>query len=1205
MTEISVIVDKDVQNLYDLPPDDRLAVLEHLIETRQITHIGADSIYELISKQREWTEKTSSNDIAELLVRKIIFALDDINKSIIPIVALSKVKFGSAEKPGSVTTLTTTINKRTQCVTPNKIPHIVPAYNEMKIQALQAHGLPFNFTPTLLKDDLIKLFNLQVSYLTYIMQKHALVALPPIIPHNFYPKSPEFAVSKLFQKIDALGWNKLPKTFMEAAIYELHANGFFPAYKLSLLKGVDSSDVENELTERKKIERWKSFLNENKIKQTEIQNKLSTLMTIIEQKLGKSVKKIEAAIRETPTLKSFPDKILDILPANEASLIKQEYQRRQKYTAAYFSNKCPHLSVMKKYRAAVNQAASKTLFNDVRNYFGEKTGGLHYCRLCKFEIMCSHEVEYTENMFAGTQPSQIKANMNKYIDFSIHLRSIFCKYCGEIISTGESFIATESNQIMDEELKTFLWVEVAVLMKTLKFDKLVDTSQLITSIRDSIYSFMFDMEKQILKSKTNTAAETKAKKKLYATIYAFAYIIRLVMSNKNISFKGFQPSAKNPLVDIIKHVIGLIVSLRNVVIRDIVGMNQDIIKNSLIEAYKMMNHMGSQIISITEAPEDLNYIVKLDPVFKYVYKFNKSVSMNLASKKGGSKITKPKSTKLSKLTKQKPQDTALINELIGIDNFSKIKRPQIGNIEFKWAPSYKIVDVNQPHMVIIKKSFMQFMNSVENRVYDNKIYKESGIKPPRGDPLAIAAPITLGVYLDNWKQWDEINAQENIYLFYKKAQTAKTFTVTHFGKTESTRMFFKQHDLLSRVYDEDGNLHKFEIGVFRVAGDAENAKDNITEQTAGQLATAINKGVVENLKLIDYRCSVCKILKSETVKLSESKIRESIESKTSSGNFFRFYEQRCPEGNVHEFDGNVCKKCGLDLTWKPQSVFGIEYYKKYRGLYVKQREEFKTNIVFTEPHQVPETGTEFKDWNHNFNSILQLAKIADVNSKAIAALGDTEKIDYNEIISGTFIPAETEEYYITRNYKITSYIRGLLLEYNLLRNYQKIIKPSREIIALIDDSKFPKHKLNELPVLLPERNDDIKELDFQRQRKPRELTNYLIQRFCEISMLIMDTGNKQTEELRKMFVIRFVKKILRGEELLSKHGWFNYSMLYSMEKTRDYDSNFVEETKGEEAVEDDDETATPMEQMFDAETDIPEGEEDGENSVRVEGYGLD
>jgi hypothetical protein len=102
-----------------------------------------------------------------------------------------------------------------------------------------------------------------------------------------------------------------------------------------------------------------------------------------------------------------------------------------------------------------------------------------------------------------------------------------------------------------------------------------------------------------LKSKTNSAEEIKAKKRLFITIYAFAYMIHLILSNKGrgdteISFKNFAPkNPKNAIVELIKHSLELIIMSRNIVIREIPGMTGDLIKNKLIEAYKSMQATGT------------------------------------------------------------------------------------------------------------------------------------------------------------------------------------------------------------------------------------------------------------------------------------------------------------------------------------------------------------------------------------------------------------------------------------------------------------------------------------------------------------------------------------------------------------------------------------------------------------------------------------
>jgi phosphoribosylformylglycinamidine (FGAM) synthase PurS component len=118
---------------------------------------------------------------------------------------------------------------------------------------------------------------------------------------------------------------------------------------------------------------------------------------------------------------------------------------------------------------------------------------------------------------------------------------------------------------------------------------MVNVPKLITAARDACYPYIFEIEKQIIKSKTNSVEEVKAKKRLYISIYALAYFIRVVAGNKGeITFKNLKITSKNPVVDMVKLAIDTVMTTRNVTIREIRGMTPDVIKNTLIEAYKSL-----------------------------------------------------------------------------------------------------------------------------------------------------------------------------------------------------------------------------------------------------------------------------------------------------------------------------------------------------------------------------------------------------------------------------------------------------------------------------------------------------------------------------------------------------------------------------------------------------------------------------------------
>jgi hypothetical protein len=238
----------------------------------------------------------------------------------------------------------------------------------------------------------------------------------------------------------------------------------------------------------------------------------------------------------------------------------------------------------------------------------------------------------------------------------------------------------------------------------------------------------------------------------------------------------------------------------------------------------------------------------------------------------------------------------------------------------------------------------------------------------------------------------------------------------------------------------------------------------------------------------------------------------------------------------------------------------------------------------------------------NFNIILELATKLKINHRLLSAMGSVEKQTYEDIQSGAYIPAEVDDRNATRIFVIGTHIKNLLTEYNQVRFFHRLIKPPQDLLALIDSSGVPKHKIAELAKKLPDVYDGYNEkfTYIQRVKKPREIVEFCIQSFCQICHKIYDNPDKETEKLRHEFCNYIVRKILRSEELLTKPGHFNWSLLYGdkqSETTFEAREDDDDEARDSDAEDDDvGDTDAPLADNFDME----DADEDGEtNSVRV------
>jgi hypothetical protein len=196
----------------------------------------------------------------------------------------------------------------------------------------------------------------------------------------------------------------------------------------------------------------------------------------------------------------------------------------------------------------------------------------------------------------------------------------------------------------------------------------------------------------------------------------------------------------------------------------------------------------------------------------------------------------------------------------------------------------------------------------------------------------------------------------------------------------------------------------------------------------------------------------------------------------------------------------------------------------------------------------------------------------------------------------------------------------MLMDYNMVRFFFRVTKPPVHLSELINSSGINKHRVVELARKLPDllADYDSRFTWFKENKKPREIVSFCIQTLCEFCLTIWNNPDKETEKLCHDFVDLEMKKILRSEELCTKAGHFNWSLLFGDKETKEekersnYDQNFVEasEIVDVEAEGDEDEdfgsTDKPLStDSFDTEdADIDPTDEDPGNQINVEGYGF-
>jgi hypothetical protein len=1042
------------------------------------------------------------------------------------------------------------------------------------------------------------------------------------------PLEPIPPLSKELVAISEVIVGTLNPLYITNVLSDLRQYMLTSVYNRARIFGVDSKEVSAALqVYRANIERWQYQARLHSQALIERNNEVA-LELITEKKFG------QKRYHELLHLAAGRS-ILTAMKPNEKKIIETERERREKFFDAVINNKCPHIKLYKKFRNSVRAQEMAAAYGELSKFFARDAAkdSMIKCNNCGFDILCPHIKTLYE--LEGRDVSTVTSALMKYIeDIPVH-DQYFCKICHEVLSTPDMFhtVSMLPGTTMSEELRTMIYSEIMFEIRLLKFSTVINVQQLVNTIRNAIYPYIADIEKQILKSRTASAEEIKSKKKLYISIYCFAYIIHLIVDNPanadKIWFKGLKktgPVRKNTAVDLIKHALGVLVSSKNIIIKNIPGMTPDILKTKLIEVYKQLSSKD-YVVQYSMDVESIKVTASMDPLYEYLY-CAKIYSDILSGKYShGKKHISPTDMIESVLGKSLKalEGGKSIYATAPIPKFQKDLTKEFDSLcsendsatgELSIATlidTRKIVTnarLNRIYTGLFIRNFTHFWKFVAGEMYK---YNTPGAEI---DAVALT------------EYYNELSLIRKCESVYRKLLMLYSSHNVRCISADKTTQYAGMRTKLGRMYDESGREHEFDILIY---ADPEDPKKQI-EMGFKSAAEAPFSKRFESLPA-DRKCSTCGILRSECDKLSDDKIMNSLDEHVDRENLFRFYENRCPIDNLHDFataDGQTkCIKCKL-TTSMLNDISGssaIAYYKEYKSKYDKERDDFapKDALKFApavefNPHD--EYKDEISKWVFNFDIVLELSDKLKVNHRAIMALGAIEGLDYADVLNGIFTPPEIQRRDDTRIYTLNGFIKEFLTDYNRLRHFSRIGGQSQELLELIENSGISREQISMLDKLLPDIFDghNDKFVQFKRIRKPREIPYYCIQKLCQYALSVLDYGGEHattTAQLRKNFVQMVINRILRSDELRTKHSHFNWSLLFPDETKMelvDRDYNYTEdqselERPDTDDIDDADSASGATNEAFMHLEDIDvEGEYTGEddgNQIRVEGYELD
>ena len=858
----------------------------------------------------------------------------------------------------------------------------------------------------------------------------------------------------------------------------------FNLWEHVFLLGFDSSfDDKMEILKKEKTRREDCIRTQHSQNERYIKN--MKYVHIVREKYGKE---------KVKTLDINKD-ILSQLKKTEREFIESEYAKNEKIKQQKRDNVCEHIQHVENIRNMTQRDSMIEEYNLLKPFISKKKDGeFPLCKECEYPLICPHIIEEIELNIAKMSPKAIREKMMKFIGDASIEDKYFCKYCGEHIL---DVLQIEVNDFMEENmpgygdnqvdtLKSIIWNEISYLIyNRIYFQDIYSVKTLIQHISDNIYEYIYDVEKKLNKAKTNTSDMIEERVRLYTTIYGLANLINLIKNNsgklwfpepktrESPKSPKLQKAGKMDLGTLFTQAMKILVDSKNISIRKFNISNANLLI-FLKKAY--LSLVGTSWVE--KVPDGQSW-VPFDPFFKYIVK----TCEIFADPKSGYDRTNM-ITYFTKSEKDLKSQSGLYEYIK-----SPFNKPALGSVNIS---NVEIGD--ELFRLYWQMNFEQMFVSINSGIYKEPRYQ--------------------GKYNDKQVAMDRsIMPFERLIFDHYRVKQAPVYFQFPLVNTR------KYHDVLinmAEIYDSDGKKHKWNIFVFNINGKkVEIAKKDV--------ANMISSNDYKKMELVDYKCSVCSQYASKTTGKNIEGILNELDKVQ---NFFRYYEYRCPVGEVHDWsqgDSNemiICKHC--HISKKKYQEHDQSYYNKHVAKYDNR----VSNVKYEEPQFPVNRGltTFVNKWNFNTNIITEIAKLSGKKYNVLANLGFTEGIEYDDIVAGTANPSlklKPTKYHMDR---LSGYVNLLIREYNILKSRSFVKTVPTAIKTMIKDYQF---KPEELPDILVEYKQHIS--DFVQNVKKGF---YFIVDALYKTMYLMYKSSKNS--VLKVFGEYIFEKILLTDMLFSK-----------------------------------------------------------------------
>ena len=491
----------------------------------------------------------------------------------------------------------------------------------------------------ILLDSMVKKTN--IEYKTWRLSKD-LDKIKKVISENkelHYLKNPNiyiYDLTILFEFYQIHGLNILYNILIEN---EQAIQKFLLLKSSNELKIQQMNQINKKIIENKILSKQYMIIIEEKFGILKLNNILTNLKkyTKFSNSPGGTLAKISDIIQiDDPFI------LLKFLSKSEKEIVETTYLNKLEIWKASIQNKCPHILLYRKLRAAKTKESTYYLFKKVMEYADKNYQEKNYimCKNCKFSLICPHiadklnaEIKYSKkNIDNSLSSSEIKYDeliniYNKYIikaesNNIIGSNNYYCNICSEkLIETDTDTVILDSKYgNLNDGIRSKIWGITIQAVKYVTFDIPIDDKIFANNATNILYEFISGLNiiKTTVTYTDDPDVELDPLIYLYCIIFVYAYILHIInTSNQKIGFQNVKITAK--LATYAEEMIKLFTNMSSTYsLMAQLSLNIDFISQKFISAYRSIKGL-SGFEQLVKNPEmELIYqISTVDPAYKY------------------------------------------------------------------------------------------------------------------------------------------------------------------------------------------------------------------------------------------------------------------------------------------------------------------------------------------------------------------------------------------------------------------------------------------------------------------------------------------------------------------------------------------------------------------------------------------------------------